>query len=144
MAKSEDAFRTIGEVSEDLDVPKHVLRFWEARFPQIKPMKRGGGRRFYRPEDVLLLRGIHHLLHRSGFTIRGVQKIFREQGVEAVKNAPVTGAPRATGSPPSAKRTKTRAVSAPPAAALTDSQVATLTKVARELESCLATLGADI
>ena len=65
MAKATDAFRTIGEVSDELDVAKHVLRFWEGKFPQLKPMKRGGGRRFYRPEDVALLRGIHHLLHSA-------------------------------------------------------------------------------
>jgi DNA-binding transcriptional MerR regulator len=93
MAKSSDAFRTIGEVSDELDVPKHVLRFWEGKFPQLKPMKRGGGRRFYRPEDVALLRGIHHLLHSAGYTIKGVQRILREQGVDAVKFAENGGAP---------------------------------------------------
>lgn len=85
MNKSADAFRTIGEVAEELDVPKHVLRFWEGKFPQIKPMKRGGGRRYYRPEDMALLRGIRHLLHAEGYTIKGVQKILREQGIEQVK-----------------------------------------------------------
>ncbi len=85
MNKSADAFRTIGEVAEELDVPKHVLRFWEGKFPQIKPMKRGGGRRYYRPEDMELLRGIRHLLHAEGYTIKGVQKILREQGVDQVK-----------------------------------------------------------
>lgn len=87
MTKAVDAFRTIGEVSEALGVPKHVLRFWESKFPQIKPMKRGGGRRFYRPEDVALLIGIHRLLHFSGYTIKGVQRILREEGAEAVKAA---------------------------------------------------------
>jgi DNA-binding transcriptional MerR regulator len=85
MAKASEAFRTISEVSDDLHIQKHVLRFWEAKFPQLKPMKRGGGRRFYRPEDLELLAGIHHLLHSAGYTIRGVQKILREQGVDAVK-----------------------------------------------------------
>ncbi len=85
MNKSADAFRTIGEVAEELDVPKHVLRFWEGKFPQIKPMKRGGGRRYYRPEDMELLRGIRHLLHAEGYTIKGVQKILREQGIDQVK-----------------------------------------------------------
>jgi DNA-binding transcriptional MerR regulator len=85
MAKATEAFRTISEVSDDLRIPKHVLRFWEAKFAQLKPMKRGGGRRYYRPEDLELLGGIHHLLHSAGYTIRGVQKILREQGVEAVK-----------------------------------------------------------
>ncbi len=85
MSKAADAFRTISEVADDLEVPKHVLRFWENRFPQIKPMKRGGGRRYYRPADLELLRGIRHLLHTEGYTIKGVQKILREQGVEIVK-----------------------------------------------------------
>jgi DNA-binding transcriptional MerR regulator len=85
MSKSADAFRTISEVADDLDVPKHVLRFWEIKFPQIRPMKRGGGRRYYRPEDLVLLRGIQHLLHAQGYTIKGVQKILREQGIEQVK-----------------------------------------------------------
>ena len=80
-----EAFRNIGEVSLELGVKKHVLRFWEAKFPQLKPMKRGGGRRLYRPSDVELLRGLHDLLQNKGYTIRGVQKILREDGVEAVK-----------------------------------------------------------
>jgi DNA-binding transcriptional MerR regulator len=85
MTKTAEAFRTISEVAGELDVPKHVLRFWEGRFPQIKPMKRGGGRRYYRPEDLQLLRGICHLLHAEGYTIKGVQKILREQGIDEVK-----------------------------------------------------------
>jgi len=87
MPKAAEAFRTISEVADTLDVPKHVLRFWELRFPQIKPMKRGGGRRYYRPTDVELLRGIRHLLHAEGYTIKGVQKILREHGIEQVKAA---------------------------------------------------------
>ena len=83
-AKHPGAFRTISEVAHDLDVPQHVLRFWETRFPQIKPMKRGGGRRYYRPEDVALLRGIRHLLYSDGYTIKGVQKVLRENGAQAV------------------------------------------------------------
>ena len=86
MRKSAEAFRTISEVAEGLDVPKHVLRFWEIKFPQIRPMKRGGGRRYYRPEDVELLSGIRSLLHADGYTIKGVQKILKEQGAEHVKN----------------------------------------------------------
>jgi len=82
--KSPDAFRTISEVSVELDVPQHVLRFWESRFTQVKPVKRGGGRRYYRPEDVDLLRGIRSLLYADGYTIRGVQKLLREQGVRFV------------------------------------------------------------
>lgn len=80
MNKSPDAFRTISEVAEDLDLPQHVLRFWETRFKEIKPLKRGGGRRYYRPEDVDLLRGIKHLLYDEGYTIRGLQRILKEQG----------------------------------------------------------------
>jgi DNA-binding transcriptional MerR regulator len=78
--KSPEAFRTISEAAQELKLPQHVLRFWETRFPQIKPMKRGGGRRYYRPGDVDLLKGIRHLLYDKGFTIRGVQRILREQG----------------------------------------------------------------
>jgi DNA-binding transcriptional MerR regulator len=78
--KSPDAFRTISEAAEELDLPQHVLRFWETRFATIKPLKRGGGRRYYRPEDVMLLRGIRHLLYDQGFTIKGVQKILKDQG----------------------------------------------------------------
>ncbi len=89
MDKAREAFRTISEVAIELGVPKHVLRFWESKFPQIKPMKRGGGRRYYRPEDMQLLSGIRQLLHADGYTIKGVQKILREQGVEAVKRAGV-------------------------------------------------------
>lgn len=86
MDKSPDAFRTISEVAEHLDTPAHVLRFWESRFPQIKPVKRAGGRRYYRPADVALLSGIKKLLHDDGLTIRGVQKILREQGVKHVSD----------------------------------------------------------
>ncbi|MEM6623385.1 MAG: MerR family transcriptional regulator [Pseudomonadota bacterium] len=82
--KSPDAFRTISEVSEDLDLPQHVLRFWETRFAQVKPMKRGGGRRLYRPDHVALLRGIKALLYDDGMTIKGVQKMLREQGARTV------------------------------------------------------------
>jgi DNA-binding transcriptional MerR regulator len=83
--KAPDAFRTISEVAEELDIPQHVLRFWESRFSQIKPMKRAGGRRYYRPDDVDLLRGIRHLLYGEGYTIRGVQRILREQGPKFVQ-----------------------------------------------------------
>jgi DNA-binding transcriptional MerR regulator len=83
--KGPDAFRTISEVADDLDLPQHVLRFWETRFAQIKPMKRGGGRRYYRPDDVDLLRGIRHLLYGEGYTIRGVQQILKDQGLRYVQ-----------------------------------------------------------
>jgi DNA-binding transcriptional MerR regulator len=82
--KSPDAFRTISEAADELDLPQHVLRFWETRFSTIKPLKRGGGRRYYRPEDVLLLKGIRHLLYEQGFTIKGVQKILKDQGARHV------------------------------------------------------------
>lgn len=78
--KSPDAFRTISEVAEDLDLPQHVLRFWETRFNQIKPMKRGGGRRYYRPQDIDLIKGIRHMLYDQGYTIKGVQKLLRDNG----------------------------------------------------------------
>lgn len=84
MTKSPEAFRTISEVADALDVPPHVLRFWETRFTQVKPVKRGGGRRYYRPEDVRLLRGIRGLLYDDGMTIKGVQKILRERGIRHV------------------------------------------------------------
>lgn len=84
MAKSRDAFRTISEVSEWLDTPAHVLRFWESKFNQIKPIKRAGGRRYYRPEDMELLGGIKTLLHDQGMTIKGVQKLLREKGIKHV------------------------------------------------------------
>ena len=84
MDKSPEAFRTISEAAQELDLPQHVLRFWETRFSTIKPLKRGGGRRYYRPEDVLLLKGIRHLLYDQGFTIKGVQKILKDQGARHV------------------------------------------------------------
>ncbi len=84
MEKSSDAYRTISEAAEELDLPQHVLRFWETRFPQVRPLKRGGGRRFYRPDDLDLLRAIRHLLYGEGYTIRGVQKMLKEQGPRGV------------------------------------------------------------
>ncbi len=100
MEKSAEAFRTISEVAQDLDLPQHVLRFWESRFAQIKPLKRGGGRRYYRPEDIELLRAIRRLLYGEGYTIKGVQKILKEQGVRGV--ASTYGAPGGTFMPPEA------------------------------------------
>lgn len=153
MNKSADAFRTIGEVADELQIPKHVLRFWEGRFPQIRPMKRGGGRRYYRPEDMELLRGIRALLHAEGYTIRGVQKILREYGVDQVKaaahrtavpQAPVSPAPtsRKRGRKPLAKAAPVAA--APPAeskpvkeAEITKVQIE---KAIRELEIACAIL----
>ena len=99
MEKSPDAFRTISEVAKSLDVPQHVLRFWESRFREIKPMKRGGGRRYYRPDDIDLLRGIRHLLYGEGYTIRGVQRILREQGLKFVQAVWQPGAPQPSHGP---------------------------------------------
>ena len=84
-SKSPDAFRTIREVSEELDIPQHVLRFWETKFPQIRPLKRGGGRRYYRPEDVSLLKRIRELLYADGYTIKGVQRLLRDGSVKLVQ-----------------------------------------------------------
>jgi DNA-binding transcriptional MerR regulator len=104
MERPADAFRTISEVADDLDLPQHVLRFWETRFTQIKPLKRGGGRRYYRPDDVELLRAIRHLLYGEGYTIRGVQRILKEQGVKAViglvRASSAAGAAARDGEPP--------------------------------------------
>ena len=126
MAKSTEAFRTISEVSEDLDIQKHVLRFWEAKFVQLKPMKRGGGRRFYRPADLVLLAGISHLLHSAGYTIRGVQKILREQGVEAVK----AYAPPDDHDPAPGARTGT-------ATSITATRQSAINTMIAELQACL-------
>jgi DNA-binding transcriptional MerR regulator len=86
MEKSPDAYRTIREVADSLDLPQHVLRFWETRFPQIRPLKRAGGRRYYRPDDIERLRLIKRLLYDEGYTIKGVQKLFKEQGVQALSS----------------------------------------------------------
>ena len=86
MEKSPEAFRTIREVAETMDLPQHVLRFWETRFPQIRPLKRAGGRRYYRPDDIERLRLIRRLLYDDGYTIKGVQKLFKEQGLQVLAN----------------------------------------------------------
>lgn len=88
MEKSADAFRTISEVADDLTLPQHVLRFWESRFPQIRPLKRAGGRRYYRPADVVLLKAIRQLLYDDGYTIKGVQRLLKEQGARGLAAAP--------------------------------------------------------
>ncbi len=109
VSKSAEAFRTISEVADELEVPKHVLRFWEQKFPQIRPMKRGGGRRYYRPEDLDLLRGIRHLLHLEGYTIRGVQKILRTQGIDEVKRCWLESASPIANADEDASKTKSKA-----------------------------------
>ncbi len=86
-AKSPDAFRTISEAAEEIGVPQHVLRFWETKFSFIRPMKRAGGRRFYRPQDIQVLRGVRVLLHDEGYTIKGVQRLHKEQGVRRLAAA---------------------------------------------------------
>ena len=87
MAKGPEAFRTISEAADELHVPQHVLRFWETKFAFIRPMKRAGGRRFYRPTDIAVLRGVRHLLHDEGYTIKGVQRLHREEGVRRLVSA---------------------------------------------------------
>ena len=121
--KGPEAFRTITEVAESLTLPQHVLRFWETRFPQIKPLKRGGGRRYYRPDDVELLRAIKALLYDRGYTIKGVQKLLREQGAQSVMRAEAgQGSPNATlvASPPgeaAVARSRAEPIFGPPPAA---------------------------
>jgi DNA-binding transcriptional MerR regulator len=165
MSKSAEAFRTISEVADELEVPKHVLRFWEVKFPQIRPMKRGGGRRYYRPEDMILLRGIQRLLHAEGYTIKGVQKILREQGIDQVKvhgadapeaaSRPSTAGEKASSKqavkskvqasgrirdlPKSAKSTRSIAERG---SALPKAHLAALEHALRELEACRAVLTA--
>lgn len=161
MSKAAEAFRTIGEVAEELDVPKHVLRFWEGKFPQIRPMKRGGGRRYYRPEDMELLRGIRHLLHAEGYTIKGVQKILREQGIEQVKTLvrealtavqrtggrKTAGRPQGKAEAPSKMPVKADGAGANPAVELARAatpaapgRAETIALIVRELEHCRALL----
>jgi DNA-binding transcriptional MerR regulator len=135
LAKALEAFRNIGEVSVELGIKKHVLRFWEAKFPQLKPMKRGGGRRLYRPADVELLRGIRDLLQDAGYTIKGVQRLLREHGVEHVKSAGAShageGSGDATRQPSPARPTaKGRPV------LFSAQEVAALRAVMIELEAC--------
>jgi DNA-binding transcriptional MerR regulator len=139
LAKAAEAFRNIGELSDELGIKKHVLRFWELKFPQLKPMKRGGGRRLYRPSDVELLRGIRDLLQNSGYTIKGVQKLLREQGVEHVKSAggsSVEGASRHS-------QHRAGGVGTPAGSMqLTAPEVGALHTIAAELAACQALLEA--
>jgi DNA-binding transcriptional MerR regulator len=170
--KGPEAFRTIGEVAGELDVPQHVLRFWESRFAQVKPMKRGGGRRFYRPNDIDLLKGIRALLYGEGYTIRGVQRILREEGIAYVGSigrgetvarkrdardleldgvpppGTATLAPRVVRPTPPASGPPNRTdgsgeAIAQPMARLTDSQVQSLRLALAELGTARKLLGAD-
>lgn len=102
--KAPSAFRTISEVADELDVQQHVLRFWETKFSQVRPLKRGGGRRYYRPEDLALLKSIHHLLYTQGYTIKGVQKLLKEQGKNQIvqNNKPVAQQAQQAKTPPAA------------------------------------------
>jgi DNA-binding transcriptional MerR regulator len=167
--KAPEAFRTISEVATELDVPQHVLRFWESRFREIRPMKRGGGRRYYRPDDVDLLRGIRHLLYGEGYTIRGVQRLLREQGLRFVQSVWQPGAPQparqlAEDQPdePVARRKVTarerpadgdstastdvpdRAAERPLVVGLTTEQMQKLQKMLRELTECRKLLDAAL
>jgi DNA-binding transcriptional MerR regulator len=127
MKKSASAFRTISEVATDLDVQQHVLRFWETKFSQIRPLKRGGGRRYYRPEDVDLLKTIHRLLYSEGYTIKGVQKLFREKGKNnVVERSSTVPAP---------------VIKAPGNENFTEEQRATLQAIAGELRELRELLG---
>jgi DNA-binding transcriptional MerR regulator len=143
LAKSPDAFRTISEVAEELNVPQHVLRFWETKFSQIKPLKRGGGRRYYRPEDVDLLRRIRSLLYGEGYTIKGVQKVLREGLGRSVTPPPAPEPKAAEASPPPPPPAQVvpmpqRPVSQPPAPAVAAAELGLRQRSA--LETALADL----
>ncbi len=139
MAKGPEAFRTISEAADELHVPQHVLRFWETKFTFIKPMKRAGGRRFYRPADIAVLRGVRHLLHDQGYTIKGVQKLHREHGLKHLVAAGEGIAPPAT-TPASLEK----AAPTPPKAAVTPAKPAgdtsSLLAALRDLETAKARL----
>ena len=113
--KAPTAFRTISEVADDLHIPQHVLRFWETKFPQLKPLKRGGGRRYYRPEDIALLRRISDLLYTQGYTIKGVQRLLRD-GTDEGPQAGVTGELPLGDPPPAAEEPWISATTGSPAA----------------------------
>jgi DNA-binding transcriptional MerR regulator len=147
--KSPDAFRTISEAADELNLPQHVLRFWETRFSTIKPLKRGGGRRYYRPEDVLLLKGIRHLLYDQGFTIKGVQRILKENGGKhvvaigegkefepAMFAAQGASEPRIGASPPVGEVNSFPMVAASAGRALDDEDRERLSQVLRDLLDC--------
>ncbi len=135
--KSQDAFRTISEVADKLDVQQHVLRFWETKFSQVRPLKRGGGRRYYRPEDVALLERIHHLLYTEGYTIKGVQKLLKGQGKQQIlAEAKKQEAKNENAAPLSAPKVATSAQAADPAKkAMTAKQRAVLEIMLAELKA---------
>ncbi|MBC6439471.1 MAG: MerR family transcriptional regulator [Rhodospirillales bacterium] len=131
-SKSKVAFRTISEVAEELDVAQHVLRFWETRFHQIRPLKRGGGRRYYRPEDIAFLRQIKRLLHTDGYTIKGVQRLIRQGGVTALQTESAVPVPEA------------RVEAASVATALGAADRSVIEKAVDELDSCKRLLAARV
>lgn len=124
--KSDAAFRTISEVATELDVPQHVLRFWESKFTQVKPLKRGGGRRYYRPEDVTLLKRIRDLLYDDGLTIKGVQKLFRDRGVKSVIDPHADPIPKSSPTAPLSSQQD-----------MTDSELATIIAEMKEMRLVL-------
>ncbi len=128
--KSASAFRTISEVADELEVPQHVLRFWESKFIQVKPMKRGGGRRYYRPEDIDLLRSIRELLYTDGYTIKGVQKLLREGGVKALSERQDSAPPVAEPTPIDRTEAIVATHSGPAPAAVADAAEAAALKAA--------------
>ena len=128
LRKAPTAFRTISEVADDLHIPQHVLRFWETKFPQLKPLKRGGGRRYYRPEDIALLRRIADLLYTQGYTIKGVQRLLRD-GTDEGPQAGVTGELPLGDPPPAAEEQETAALR---------QALADLEQIARELRALAA------
>jgi DNA-binding transcriptional MerR regulator len=142
LSKAAEAFRNIGEVAVELGVKKHVLRFWEVKFPQLKPMKRGGGRRLYRPADVDLLKGIRDLLQNAGYTIKGVQRLLREQGVEHVKLAGATAAAGSARHERAPRPAQPTLASKGAPLQLNALEVGTLRSIAAELDACQAILSA--
>jgi DNA-binding transcriptional MerR regulator len=142
--KSPEAFRTISEAAEELDLPQHVLRFWETRFAQIKPMKRGGGRRYYRPADVDLLKGIRHLLYDKGYTIRGVQRILREESVPhvvAIGRGDIVAGPQTPEPQAAGEDADPPAAAAPPASGLSEAQTEELRLAMEDLTAARRLLG---
>lgn len=140
--KRPGAFRTISEAAEELDVPQHVLRFWETRFTQIKPVKRAGGRRYYRPDDIDLIRGVRRLLHDQGYTIKGAQRILKESGVRFVQSV---GRGEAEVAAPSAREVEATEQDSDPtepqeAGGLSASERGTLQTVLDELHACRSAL----